>query len=97
MVGRRGMGPVYGAASHRKEGAQGTNGSVAAATRAPDTRPMFDAIPMLLLTAALVDGAVLYAVLVARRVHERRVQERLQDTAHLYSVVRTTLADRRAA
>lgn len=91
------MGSVYGAAPHRKDDGEGTNGSVAVACLALDTRPMFDAIPVILLIAGLVDGAVLYAVQVARRVHERRIQERLQASAHLYGLVRITLAERRTA
>jgi hypothetical protein len=62
-----------------------------------DTRAMFDAIPILLLIAALVDAAVLYSIHVGRRVHQRRIDERLQESAHLYGLVRVTLAQRRAA
>jgi len=58
---------------------------------------MFDAAPALLLIAALVDGVVLYSFQVGRRVHQRRINERLQESAHLYGLVRITLAQRRAA
>jgi len=58
---------------------------------------MFDAIPVLLLISALVAGAMLYSIQVGRRVHQRRIDERLQESAHLYGLVRVTLAQRRAA
>lgn len=63
----------------------------------PDTRRMFDAAAGLLLLAGLADGTALYAMLVARRRHDRRVAERLQASAHLYGLVRVMLADRRTA
>jgi len=50
-----------------------------------------------LVLAALIDSAVLYAGLVARRRHHRRVEARLQESAHLYGLVRVSLADRRPA
>ena len=58
---------------------------------------MFEAMPFLLLIAALFDGAVLYSIQVGRRVRQRRIDERLQESAHLYGLVRVTLAQRRAA
>jgi hypothetical protein len=57
---------------------------------------MPDATPILLL-AALIDATALYAVRVAHRRHQRRIEERLQASAHLYGLVRVTLADRRLA
>jgi len=50
-----------------------------------------------LVLAALIDSAVLYAGLVARRRHHRRVEARLQESAHLYGLVRVSLSDRRPA
>lgn len=50
-----------------------------------------------LVLAALVDGAVLYGLLVARRRHARRIEARLQESVHLYGLVRIAVADRRAA
>ena len=58
---------------------------------------MADQIPVLLALLALVDGAVLYGIIVARRVHERRIARRIQDSAHLYGLVRVMLADRQSA
>ena len=58
---------------------------------------MVDLVPVLLVLAALLDAVVLYAVLVGRRVHQRRINQRIQDSAHLYGLVRVTLADRRTA
>jgi hypothetical protein len=57
---------------------------------------MPDATPILLLLA-LIDATALYAVRVAQRRHQRRIEERLQASAHLYGLVRVTLADRRLA
>jgi hypothetical protein len=54
-------------------------------------------IPLLLVLVALLDATALYAILVARRVHERRLARRLEASAHLYGLVRVTLADRRTA
>ena len=50
-----------------------------------------------LVLAGLMDGAALYATLVARRTRQRRVDERMAASAHLYSLVRVALADRRYA
>jgi hypothetical protein len=47
--------------------------------------------------AALIDGTVLYGLLVTRRRHNRRIEARLQESAHLYGLVRIAVADRRAA
>jgi hypothetical protein len=44
----------------------------------------------------LLDGAVLYGRLIRRRVHERRIQARLSESAHLYGLVRVMLADQRS-
>lgn len=51
----------------------------------------------LLILAGLVDSAVLYGAAIVRRVHRRRVDARLQESARLYGVIRVQLADRRAA
>jgi len=56
---------------------------------------MPESIGAALALIGLVDGALLYGRLVARRVHDRRVQERLAESAHLYGLVRVTLADQR--
>lgn len=60
-------------------------------------RPMDDMARVALTLAALADGTVLYALMAARRTHQRRLKARLDDSRHLYSVVRITLADRRTA
>jgi len=70
---------------------------VAGAIGAFDTRAMFDALPALLVVAALIDGSVLYGMQVARRVHQRRIDDRLLDAAHMHGRVRITLAQRRTA
>jgi hypothetical protein len=56
-----------------------------------------DSALILLVVAALADGAALYGILIARRAHRRRVDVRLQESARLYGLVRVVLADRRAA
>lgn len=58
---------------------------------------MADAFPELLMLLALLDGTALYGLLIARRRHQRRIDQRLQDSAHLYGLVRVTLSDRRFA
>jgi hypothetical protein len=58
---------------------------------------VFDPIPLALVLAALIDGSVLYGIQVARRVHQRRIDQRLRDAAHLYGLVRITLSERRTA
>ena len=58
---------------------------------------MSDALPLLLVFTGLVDWAVLYGLHVARRVHQRRIDERLRSAAQLYGLVRITLSERRAA
>ncbi len=58
---------------------------------------MADSAQALLLLLGLADGAVLYAMLMARRRHARRLEKRLAESAHLYGLVRVTLADRRTA
>jgi hypothetical protein len=47
------------------------------------------------LLLALTFAAVLYGALVSKRVHDRRVQARIQESIHLYAVVRGLLAERR--
>ena len=59
--------------------------------------PMDDMARIVLTLAALADGTVLYALLAARRTHQRRLKARLDASRHLYGVVRITLADRRTA
>ena len=58
---------------------------------------MFEMLPLLLLLAAGIDGALLYGMQISRRVHQRRIDERLRETASLYGTVRVTLAQRRMA
>lgn len=55
-----------------------------------------DSALILLLLAGLADGAALYGMLIVRRVHQRRVDVRLQQSVRLYGLVRVVLADRRA-
>ena len=49
------------------------------------------------LLVALTSATVLYGSLVSRRVHERRVQARIEQSIHLYAVVRGFLGERRQA
>jgi hypothetical protein len=49
------------------------------------------------LLLALTAATILYGTLVSKRVHDRRVQARIQQTIHLYAVVRGFLAERRQA
>jgi len=58
---------------------------------------MVDTVPVLLVLAGLVDATVLYAVIVGRRARQRRLDRRLQASAHLYGLVRVMLADRHTA
>ena len=58
---------------------------------------MFDALPVVLFLAAMIDGALLYGLHVGRRVHRRRIDQRLRDAAQLYGLVRITLSERRTA
>jgi hypothetical protein len=58
---------------------------------------MFEVLPGLLLLAAGIDGALLYGMQISRRVHRRRIDERLQEVARLYGMVRMTVAQRRTA
>jgi hypothetical protein len=44
---------------------------------------------------ALALGTVLYGALVSKRMHDRRVQARIQESIHLYAEVRSVLAERR--
>jgi hypothetical protein len=67
------------------------------AGRAADTRGVFEMLPGLLLLAAGIDAAVLYGIEISRRVHRRRIDERLQQVERLYGAVRITLAQRRTA
>jgi len=62
-----------------------------------DTRAVLDMLPIVLVLAAMIDGSVLYGLQVARRVRQRRIDQRLREAAHLYGLVRVTLAERRAA
>jgi hypothetical protein len=66
-------------------------------TRRPavENRRMDSAL-ILLLLAGLADSAALYGMLIVRRVHQRRVDVRLQQSVRLYGLVRVVLADRRA-
>jgi len=57
---------------------------------------MPDQFAAALSLVGLLDGVVLYGRLIRRRVYERRVQTRLHETAHLYGLVRVTLADQRS-
>jgi hypothetical protein len=56
-----------------------------------------DSALVLLLIAGLADGAALYIGLIIRRVHRRRIDARLRESARLYGLVRVTLADRQTA
>ena len=58
---------------------------------------MFDALRVVLFLAATIDGALLYGLQVTRRVHRRRIDQRLRDAAQLYGLVRITLSERRTA
>ncbi|HEX6138965.1 MAG TPA: hypothetical protein VF013_00700 [Candidatus Limnocylindria bacterium] len=49
-----------------------------------------------LLALALLDAAILYAFVVSRRVHERRIRQRIDETRHLAAVLRAGLAAQRA-
>jgi len=70
---------------------------LASARGAFDTRAVFDVLPIVLVLAAMIDGSVLYGLQVARRVRQRRIDQRLREATHLYGLVRVTLAQRRAA
>lgn len=56
---------------------------------------MPDSVGAALALIGLLDGALLYSRLVVRRVHDRRIQARIAESAHLYGLVRVTLADQR--
>jgi hypothetical protein len=58
---------------------------------------MADPFQLALVLLGLIDVTALYAGLVARRRHERRIEARLQQSAHLYGLVRVAVADRRFA
>jgi uncharacterized protein YpbB len=58
---------------------------------------MADPFQFAFVLVGLVDATALYALLVARRRHERRIEARLQQSAHLYGLVRVAVADRRFA
>jgi hypothetical protein len=49
------------------------------------------------LALGFIDAAVLYATVLSRRVHQRRVSARIEQTRHLSAVVRTDLALQRGA
>ena len=58
---------------------------------------MPDPVVSALVLAGLVDVATLYARVMSRRVHQRRIDERIAASARLYGLIRVTLADRRVA
>jgi hypothetical protein len=58
---------------------------------------MFEVLPGLLLLAAGIGAALLYGMQISRRVHRRRIDERLREVGRLYGTVRITLAQRRTA
>ncbi len=58
---------------------------------------MPDQLSAALVLVGLLDAAILYGRLMSRRGRDRRIQARLDESAHLYGLVRVTLADRRAA
>ena len=58
---------------------------------------MAESIILALVFAALIDLAVLYGRELSRRVHRRRIDDRLQDAARLYGWIRMALAQRRTA
>ena len=58
---------------------------------------MADPIEATFVLLGLLDATALYAAIVIRRMHQRRLEERIRACAHLYGLVRITLADRRAA
>lgn len=62
-----------------------------------DIPRMGDPIFTGLVLAGLMDGAALYASVVARRTRQRRIDARVAASAHLYGLVRIALADRRTA
>jgi hypothetical protein len=47
------------------------------------------------LAFGLADAAILYARIVARRVHDRRIRTRLAETNHLHAVARASFAAQR--
>jgi len=49
------------------------------------------------LVLGFIDAAVLYASVLSRRVHQRRVNARIEQTRHLSAVVRADLALQRGA
>lgn len=56
---------------------------------------MTSEIAIAALLLALTCATVLYGSLVSRRVHDRRVQARIEQSIHLYAVVRGFFAERR--
>ncbi|HET6380169.1 MAG TPA: hypothetical protein VFH63_03930 [candidate division Zixibacteria bacterium] len=57
---------------------------------------MAEPIALIVLVVLLCITAFLYAQLLSVRVHQRRVQGRIDETIHLTAVVRATLAERRS-
>jgi hypothetical protein len=57
---------------------------------------MTDSILVAGLLIALMGAAALWGALISQRVHDRRIQARLQETNHLYAVVRAFFAERRS-
>jgi hypothetical protein len=45
-----------------------------------------------LLVLAMGDAAILYACVIARRAHDRRIQARIHETRHLEATLRAGLA-----
>jgi hypothetical protein len=54
--------------------------------------PMTEAVLYGILVLGLIDAAVLYATILSRRVHERRINARIDETRHLSAVLRADLA-----
>jgi hypothetical protein len=57
---------------------------------------MTDPILLVVLLMASCGATALWATLISRRVHDRRVQARLRESIHLYAVVRAFFAERRS-
>lgn len=53
---------------------------------------MTDAPLAALTMVGLIDAAVLYAAVISRRVHERRIRRRIDQVRHVAAVVRCDLA-----
>ncbi|HYM53093.1 MAG TPA: hypothetical protein VEW45_06415 [Candidatus Dormibacteraeota bacterium] len=57
---------------------------------------MTDPILLAALLLASSGATALCGALISRRVHDRRVQARLQESMHLYAVARAFFAERRS-